>query len=118
MVSHDEPSPKKKNGNKQKKIYKSKQASTDPSEDGCTYRVDLMNLGQPANDLESESESLLTQCREGQMEKKNYRNNCTKHEYTVLTNFLNPIKCANSKINHYSQILQCCTKTRSRGGEF
>ena len=74
-----------------------------PSEEGRTYGIDLLNLGEPANDSESESESeneskptdesgiesklIPVQNREGHMAIKKYWNKSTKHECNVLFNF-------------------------------
>ena len=55
MVSHAESNPKNKKGGKQKEKTKSKQANADPSQDGRTYGIDHLNLGEPVNDSESDS---------------------------------------------------------------
>ena len=98
MVSHDKPTPRKKKGKNQKKKLKSDQSLADPSEDGCTYGIDRLNLGKPANDSESDpksenkSEWLLAHRREGHMENKENRNNSTKRECNVLSSFFNLYK--------------------------
>ena len=56
MESHDEPIPNKKKGEKQPIKRKDEYAKADPSEDGCTYGIDRLNIGEAANDLESNSE--------------------------------------------------------------
>ena len=35
------------------------------------------------------------------------------HEWNLLSNILNPMKCAKSKNSHYSPILQGCMNTHS-----
>ena len=56
MASQDEPIPRKKKGKKKPKKYKNEQAKADSSEDGHTYGIDRLNIGEAANDSESESE--------------------------------------------------------------
>ena len=46
------------------------------------------------------------------------KDNRIKHEYSVLSNILNPTKRARSKIIHYPQILQGCMSTRGGRGKF
>ena len=65
-----------RNGEKQTKKPKSDISEVDPSEDGGTYGIDRLNLGEPANDSKSDPETeneyewLLTELREGHMENK------------------------------------------------
>ena len=56
MKSHNEPIPKQKKGEKQKKKPKSDQANADTSEDGHMYGIDRLNMGKPENESENESE--------------------------------------------------------------
>ena len=49
MVSHDAPIPRKKKQGNQKRKSKSDQANEDPSDDGRTYGIDLLNLGKLEN---------------------------------------------------------------------
>ena len=67
MKSYDEPIPKKKKGENQKKKPKSDQAYSDPSEYERIYGIDHLNLVKPVHDLENDSKWLLTQYREGHM---------------------------------------------------
>ena len=67
MKSYDEPIPKKKKGENQKKKPKSDQAYSDPSEYERIYGIDHLNLGEPAHNLENEYELILVQRREVQM---------------------------------------------------
>ena len=53
----------------------------------------------------------------GKPEVKNI-NNGIKRECNVLSNFLNPIKRAKSKNNHYSPIIQGCINTHSGKAKF
>ena len=49
---------------------KSDQANADPSEGERIYGIDGLNLGEPVHDSEIDSEWLLAQRRESQMEDK------------------------------------------------
>ena len=69
------------------------------------YGIDRLNLGDPAVESESDSESILAHRRKYQMENKEYRNNSIKRQCNVLSNFFNPTKRARPKNSHYSPIL-------------
>ena len=56
MADHDVPTPIKKKEKKQAKNNKSDKDTTVPSEKKRIYRIDRLNLGDPAVDLESDSE--------------------------------------------------------------
>ena len=56
MKSHDEPIPRKKNRKRDNKKPKSDQANVDPSEDGRNDGLEPLNLGETAQELESDSE--------------------------------------------------------------
>ena len=66
---------------------KSDKSDAAPSEDGRTYGINCLNLAEPANDLESDSECLLGQYKEGHMANKSYINNSTKCECNMIYNF-------------------------------
>ena len=68
MKSHDEPIPRNKNRKRDNKKPKSVQADADPSEDGRNYGLDRMNLGETAQESESNSKLLLAQSGEIQRE--------------------------------------------------
>ena len=70
MVSHDTPIPREGKLKKQNKKPKSDQANTAPSEDGRSYGIDRLNLGELANNLESDSKLILAQRWEVQMANK------------------------------------------------
>ena len=111
MKYHDEPIPRNRKGKIQNKKLKSDQANADISEDGRNYGLEHLNLGEPAQDSENDSECLLTKIRESQRAKN--KNNSIKRKCNVLSNFLNPMKRAKHKISHYSPILQGCMDTSS-----
>ena len=54
MVSHDEHIPNKKKKEKHNKTPKSEPSDAGPSEDGCTYGIDRLNLGKTVYDSESD----------------------------------------------------------------
>ena len=56
MESHDEPIPRNEKGKRQNNKSKSDQANADPSEDGRNYVLGRLNLVEPAQDSESDSE--------------------------------------------------------------
>ena len=56
MKSHDEPIPKHNKGKRQNKKPSSDQANADPSEDGRNYGIEPLNLGEPVQDSENDSE--------------------------------------------------------------
>ena len=56
MAYHDAPIPIKRKGKNQAKNPKSDKDTTVPSEKKSIYRIDRLNLGDPAVDLESDSE--------------------------------------------------------------
>ena len=56
MISHDKNIPRKKS-KKQAKNTKSEKDGASPLEEVCTYGIECLNLEEPANDLESASES-------------------------------------------------------------
>ena len=56
MAYHDEPIPNKNKVKKQPKKCKSEQDKEYPLEDGRTYDIDRLNIGESANESESESE--------------------------------------------------------------
>ena len=80
------PSQGKRRGGNQEKP-KSDQDNAAPSEDGLTYGIDRMSLVETTNDPESDSKLILTQCREGHMVNKNDKNNSSKRECNILSNF-------------------------------
>ena len=98
MKSHDEPIPRKKKGRGHNKKLNSDQAYADTSEDGRNCGLERLNLGEPAQDSENESECLLAKSKEIQRAKN--RNNSIKRECNVLSNFINPTKRAKHKISH------------------
>ena len=51
MAYHDEPTPREKKDKNQTKNLKSYTSEADPSEYGCTYATDCLNLGEPVYDL-------------------------------------------------------------------
>ena len=51
----------------QNKESKSDNSNADPSEDGLNYSIDCLNLLEPVNDSQNDSELLLAQHREGHM---------------------------------------------------
>ena len=51
------------------------------------YGIDRLNLGDPAVELEYDSEWLLAQHREVHMSNEKYINNTIKRESNVLYNF-------------------------------
>ena len=55
MKSHDKPISRKKKGKRQNKKSNSDQADADPSEDGRNYVLDRLNLGETAQESESDS---------------------------------------------------------------
>ena len=50
MVSHDTPIPRKNKGENQKKKPKSEYADSSLSDDGRTYGIDRLSLGEPENE--------------------------------------------------------------------
>ena len=54
--------------------------SEDTSEDGHTYGTDCLNIGEAANDSESESNRILVERKEDLMADKKYKDNSTKRE--------------------------------------
>ena len=119
--------PRKKEKNQATNPKSEKDAAV-PAVGERNYGIDRLNIGEPANDSEDDSESedesknannlgveserLFAQRREGHMKKKD-RSNSTKRECYKLSNCLNPIQHAESKTSNYSPILQGCTNTRS-----
>ena len=103
MVSNDTPIPRKKKGINQAKNTNSENDAAFPSDEGRNYGIDDLNLGKTANDLGDDSKSedksnhaydlvieyeqILVQRREGQMSNKKDRNNSTKLECNILSNF-------------------------------
>ena len=103
MVYRDAPIPRKKNGRDQAKNPKSEKDAAVPSEEELTYGIYRLNLGKTVNDSEGfsklenefkhaydlviESKWLLAQRREGQMANQKNRNNSTKRECNILSNF-------------------------------
>ena len=57
MVSHDEPTLRKKKGKNHTKNPKSENDSAVPAEGERNYGIDRLNIGEPANDSEDDSES-------------------------------------------------------------
>ena len=55
MESHDDPIPKKIKREKLIKQSNNEGAKADPSDEGRTYGIDYLNLGEVANDSESNS---------------------------------------------------------------
>ena len=66
---------------------KSDQDNAAPSEDGLTYGIYRMSLVETTNYPEIDSKLIPAQCREGQMANKNYKNNSSKRECNILSNF-------------------------------
>ena len=72
----------------------------------CTYCINHLNLTENSHELENDyvhesdndsvhdSELILAQSRIGQMENKINKDKSITHECNVLTNLLNPTKCA------------------------
>ena len=79
MSSLDELITRKKGKNLPKQ-RKSEHAKADPSEDGCTYCIDRVNLGKSANDSERKSDCILVQRRKGHISYKINKDNSIKHE--------------------------------------
>ena len=73
------------------KKIKIKSASAEPSEDGHTYVIDRLDLGEAANDSESDTKWLLTQLREVQKANKKDKDNSTKVNVTCYQ-LLKPYK--------------------------
>ena len=94
MAYQAKPAPNKNRVKNQNKKRNSGPESADPSDDGRTYVIYHLNLGEPKNDWGSDTKWIFVQFREGQTENKKYINNITKHECNVLSIFLNPIKRA------------------------
>ena len=69
MKSHDEPIPRNKKGRSHNKKLNSDQAYADTSEDGRNCGLERLNLGEPAQDSENESECLLAKSKESQRAK-------------------------------------------------
>ena len=55
--------PQGKKKKKKSKNRKSEQSSADPSEDGRTYGIERLNIGESANYSKNESEWILAQFR-------------------------------------------------------
>ena len=56
MKSYDEPITRNKKGKRYNKKPRSDQDDADPSEDGRNYGLELLNLREPAQDLDNECE--------------------------------------------------------------
>ena len=61
---------KRKRGKIQQEKCKSEPDSADPPDDGHTYGINCINLGETKNNSESEYKWILAQRREGHMENK------------------------------------------------
>ena len=68
-----------------------------PSEDGRTYSINHLNLGETAHDSDIDSKWLLAQHRKVHMANKNI-NSSTKREFNVLSNFYILMNGQNLKI--------------------
>ena len=70
MVAHDATTPRKNKGKNQTKKTKSEKYNVVPSENGRTYGIDPLNLGEPVNESESDPQLLIAQSREDQIANK------------------------------------------------
>ena len=79
MESHYYHIPKKKKKKKLIKKSSNEGAKADPSDEGRTYGIDCLNLGETTNDSESNSQWILVQSRKGQISYKINKYNSTTH---------------------------------------
>ena len=75
-------------------------AKSDPSEDGNTYGIDCLNMGEAENESESKSEWLLAQRRKYYMANNINKDNSIRNEFNVLSNIYKSYNTAKYKIYH------------------
>ena len=87
MEYQEKSTTKKKKVKRQMKHRNSEPESAEPTEDGHNYIIDWLNIGETAQDSDSDSKWLITQHSKIQMKYKNNSDISNKHECNVPSNF-------------------------------